>query len=68
MSGSPEYSGLERDRQYLESKRGQDLVTNLVRNLVRNLVDIQTGSTVHWWLAFITTGNFAGSRVQQGNE
>ena len=41
MSGSP-----ERDGENLESKRGQDLVANLV--------DIRTGSTVHWWLTFIT--------------
>ena len=34
MSGSPEYSGPERDREDLESKRGQGLVANLVRNLV----------------------------------
>ena len=51
MSGSPEYSGPESDGEDLRSKRGQDLVANLVGNLV----DIQTGSTVHWWLAFITT-------------
>ena len=48
MSGSPEC-----DREDLEGKRGQDLVANSV--------DIQTGSTVHWWLAFISTGNCAGS-------
>ena len=50
----------ESDREDLESKRGQYLVDNLV--------DIRTGSTVHWWLAFITTGNCAGSQVQQGDE
>ena len=60
MSGSLEYSGPESDGEDLESKRVQDLIANLV--------DIQTGSTVHWWLAFITTGNCAGSRVQQGDE
>ena len=53
MSGSPEYSGLESNGEDLESKRGQDLVANLV--------DIQTGSAVHWRLAFITMGNYAGS-------
>ena len=63
-SGSPEYSRPERDGEDLESKRGQDLVANLVRNLV----DIRTGSTVHWWLTFITTGNCARSWVQQGGE
>ena len=30
MSGSPEYSRLERDGEDLESKWGQDLVANLV--------------------------------------
>ena len=30
-----------------------------------NLVDIQTGYTLHLQLAFITTGNGAGKRVQQ---
>ena len=50
MSRSLEYSGSESDREYLESKRGQDLVANLV--------DIRTGSMVHWWLAFITTGDY----------
>ena len=60
MSGSPEYSGPESNREDLESKRGQDLVTNLV--------NIRTRSTVHWWLAFITTGDYAGSRAQQGDE
>ena len=53
MSGSP-----ENDREDLERRRCQDLVANLV--------DIQTGSTVHWRLAFITTGNYAGLQVQQG--
>ena len=33
-----------------------------------NLVDIQTGSTVHWRLAFIATGDYAGLQVQQGDE
>ena len=33
-----------------------------------NLVDIQTGSTVHWRLAFITMGDYAGLRAQQGDE
>ena len=47
------YSRPERDGEDLESKRGQDLVANLV--------DIQTGSTVHWWLAFITTADCTGS-------
>ena len=42
------------------SKRGQDLVANLV--------DIRTGSTVHRWLTFITTGNYAGLRAQQRDE
>ena len=32
-----------------------------------NLVDIQTGSTVHWGLAFITMGDYAVSRAQQGD-
>ena len=59
-SGSLEYSRPERDEEDLEGKKGQDLVANLV--------DVQTGSTVHWWLAFITTENCAGSRVQQGDE
>ena len=48
MNGSPESDGEDS-----ESKRSQDLVANLV--------DIRTGSTVHWWLAFITTGDYAGS-------
>ena len=51
MSKSLEYSGLERDGEDLESKRGYDLVANLV--------DIRTESTVHWWLTF--TGDYAGS-------
>ena len=55
MSGS-----LESDREDLEGKRGQDLVANLV--------DIRNGSTVHWWLAFIITGDYVGSQVQQGDE
>ena len=55
-NGSLEYSRLERDGEDLESKRGQDLV------------DIPTDSTVHWWLTYITTGNSAGSRAQQGDE
>ena len=33
-----------------------------------NLIDIRTGSIVHGRLAFITTGDYAGSRVWQGNE
>ena len=37
--------------------------TGCNRNLVANLVKIQTDSTVHWWLAFITTGNSAGSQA-----
>ena len=53
MSGSLEYFGPESDGEDLESKRGQDLVANLV--------DIQTSSAVHWWLAFITTGDCTGS-------
>ena len=61
MSRNPEYSRPEGNREDLESKRGQDLVTNLVGNLVANLVDIRTGSTVHWRLAFITTGDHTGS-------
>ena len=65
MSGSLEYSGLESDGEDLESERGQDLVANLVENSVANLVDIRIGSTVHWRLAFITTGDYAGSRAQQ---
>ena len=52
-SRSPEYSGPESDGEDLERKRGQDLVTNLI--------NIQTGSTVHWQLAFITTEDHAGS-------
>ena len=56
MSGSLEYSGPESDGEDLEGKRGQDLVANLV--------NIQTGSTVHWRLAFITTRDYAGSRGQ----
>ena len=55
MNGNPESDGADS-----ESKRGQDLVANLV--------DIRTGSTVHWWLAFISTGNCAGSQAQQGDE
>ena len=51
MSGS-----LESDGEGLTSKRGQDLVANLV--------DIRTGFTVHWRLAFITTGDYAGLQVQ----
>ena len=49
---------LERDGENLMSKRRQDLVGNLV--------DIQTDSTIHWWLTFITTGSSAGLRAQQG--
>ena len=30
------------------------------------LADIQTDSTIHRWLAFITTESSAGARVQQG--
>ena len=60
MSGGLEYFGPEND--------GEDLVANLVENSVVNLVDIQTGSTVYWRLTFITTGDYAGSRVQQGDE
>ena len=52
-NGGPEYSRPERDGENLVSKRGQDLV--------RNLVNIQTDSTIHWWLTFITTGSSAGS-------
>ena len=59
---------MERGGQDLEGKGGQDLVANLVRTLVANLVDIQTGSTVHWRVAFITTGDYAGSRLQQEGE
>ena len=33
-----------------------------------NLVNIRTGSTVHWRLAFIAMGDYAGSRAQQGDE
>ena len=36
-------------------------------NLGANLVDIRTGSMVHWGLTFIT-GDYAGSRAQQGDE
>ena len=54
MSRSLGYSGPESNGEDLESKRGQDLVANLV--------DIRTGSTVHWWLAFIITGDYAGSQ------
>ena len=62
MSGSPENDGED-----LESERRcQDLVANLAGNLVANLVDIRAGSAVHWRLAFITTGDYAGLRVQQG--
>ena len=68
MSGSLEYFGPESDGEYLEGKRGQDLVANLVGNLVRNLVNIQTGSTVHWWLTFISTGDYAGPQAQQRDE
>ena len=57
-SRSLEYSRPERDGEDLESKRGQDLVTNLV--------NIQTDSTIHQWLAFITMGSSAGSQAQQG--
>ena len=38
------------------------------QDLGGNLVDVQTGSTVHWRLAFITVGNYAGSQVQQEDE
>ena len=41
--------------------RGGVKIVNLVGDGVANLVDIQTGSTVHWRLAFITTGDYAGS-------
>ena len=59
----------ENDREDLESERRcQDSVANLAGNLVANLVDIQTRSTVHWRLAFITTGDYAGLRAQQGDE
>ena len=50
----------ERWRRLRESERGQDLVSNLV--------DIRSGSTVHWRLTFITTGDYAGSQAQQGDE
>ena len=33
-----------------------------------NLVNIRTGSIVHEGLAFITTGDYAGSQAQQGDE
>ena len=33
-----------------------------------NLVDIRTGSTVHWRLAFITMGDYVGLQAQQGDE
>ena len=33
-----------------------------------NLVDIRTGSTVHWRLAFIAMGNYTELRAQQGDE
>ena len=33
-----------------------------------NLVKIQTGSTVHWRLAFIAMEDYAGLRAQQGDE
>ena len=33
-----------------------------------NLVDIRTGSTVHWRLAVITMGDYAGLRAQRGDE
>ena len=33
-----------------------------------NLVHIRTGSTVNGRLAFITTGDYAGSQAWQGNE
>ena len=59
-SGSSEYVGLESDGDNLERERGQDLISDLVGNLLANLVDIRTGSTVHWRLTFITTGDFAG--------
>ena len=67
-SGNSEYSRPESDREDLESERGQDLVANLVRNSVANLVNIWTGSTLHWRLTFITTGDYAGSQAQQGDE
>ena len=33
-----------------------------------DLVLHRNNSTVHWWLAFITTRNGAGLRAQQGDE
>ena len=63
-SRSPEYFGPESDGDNLERERGQDLVTGLVGNWVANLVDIRAGSTVHWRLSFITTGDYAGSQAQ----
>ena len=62
-SGSLEYFGSESDGDNLERERHRDLVTDLVGNLVANLVDIRTRSTVHWRLAFITTGDYAGLQV-----
>ena len=50
MSGILEYSRPESD--------GEDLVANLV--------DIQTGSTVHWWPAFMTTGTMQGRECSKG--
>ena len=62
------YTGLEFVRGDLESEgRSRDHQLGWgwgsywVRNLGTNLVNIQTGSMVHWGLAFITTGDYAGS-------
>ena len=42
--------------------RGEVKVVILIWSRLRggNLVDIQTGSTVHWRLAFIAMGDYAG--------
>ena len=52
----------------MTDERGRYIVANLVGSLVASLVNIQTGSTVHWRLAFITTGDYTGSQAQQGEE
>ena len=42
-------------------KLGEQGESKLSRKLSQYLVNIQTDSTRHWWLTFITTGSSAGS-------
>ena len=49
-------------------------ITRTVTNILTPIFDgrkwvlIRTGSTVHWRLTFIAMGDYAGLRVQQGDE